>query len=241
MNAVEIEAAVSELAEKPFDAQEFAFDFLRAFGNKETTIKKLRAGQSNSSDIQNGVLQRNHIHIAVCDQDKVSEALKALRESKATEKAKAKFVLATDGLNLQAEDLISGDTISSDFPTFAEHFGFFLPLAGISTIREIKDNPIDVRATGRLNKLYIELLKENPDWATEERRQDMNHFMARLIFCFFAEDTEIFQPSGIFTQTIEQMSERDSSNTHEVISTLFHAMNVDLSKRESTKLLMWFR
>lgn len=239
MNAVEIEAAVSELAAKPFDAQEFAFDFLRAFGNKETTIKKLRAGQSNSSDIQNGVLQRNHIHIAVCEQDKVSKVLKALRESKATEKAKAKFVLATDGFNLQAEDLISGDTISSNFTEFAEHFGFFLPLAGISTIREIKDNPIDVRATGRLNKLYIELLKENPDWATEERRQDMNHFMARLIFCFFAEDTEIFQPSGIFTQTIEQMSERDSSNTHEVISTLFHAMNVDFSERESTKLPVW--
>ena len=108
--------------------------------------------------------------------------MNALRESKATEKAKAKFILATDGLSLQAEDLISGETISSEFSKFAEHFGFFLPLAGISTIREIKDNPIDVRATGRLNKLYIELLKENPDWATEERRQDMNHFMARLIF-----------------------------------------------------------
>ena len=201
MNAVEIEAAVSELAEKPFDSQEFAYDFLRAFGNKETTIKKLRAGQSNSSDIQNGVLQRNYIHIAVCDQDSVTQTLSVLRESKATEKAKAKFILATDGADLQAEDLISGETISSAFSNFAEHFGFFLPLAGISTIREIKDNPIDVRATGRLNKLYIELLKENPDWATEERRQDMNHFMARLIFCFFAEDTEIFKPNGIFTKS----------------------------------------
>lgn len=239
MNAVEIEAAVSELAAKPFDAQEFAFDFLRAFGNKETTIKQLKAGVSNKSDIRNGVLQRSNIHIAVCEQDKINETLTALRESKATEKAKAKFILATDGLDLQAEDLISGEPISSAFPDFAEHFGFFLPLAGISTVREIKDNPIDVRATGRLNKLYIELLKENPDWATEERRQDMNHFMARLIFCFFAEDTEIFQPSGIFTQTIEQMSERDSSNTHEVISTLFHAMNVDFSERESTKLPVW--
>lgn len=241
MNAVEIEAAVSELAENPFDAQEFAYDFLRAFGNKETTIKKLRAGQSNSSDIQNGVLQRNYIHIAVCDQDSVSQTLSTLRESKATEKAKAKFILATDGLNLQAEDLVSGETISSAFPEFAEHFGFFLPLAGISTIREIKDNPIDVRATGRLNKLYIELLKENPDWANEERRQDMNHFMARLIFCFFAEDTEIFQPSGIFTKTIEKMSERDSSNTHDVISTLFHAMNVDFSARDTTRLPVWAR
>jgi hypothetical protein len=27
----------------------------------------------------------------------------------------------------------------------------------------------------------------------------MNHFMARLIFCFFAEDTDIFNGEGLFT------------------------------------------
>ena len=87
---------------------------------------------------------------------------------------------------------------ATDYPNFAQHFGFFLPLAGISTIKEIKDNPIDVRATGRLNKLYIELLKDNPEWSTAARRHDMNHFMARLTFCFFAEDTDIFHGSGAF-------------------------------------------
>ena len=69
-------------------------------------------------------------------------------------------------------------------------------MAGISTIREIKDNPIDVRATGRLNKLYIELLKENPDWATEERRQDMNHFMDRLIL----QKTQKFSNRVVFSR-----------------------------------------
>ena len=34
----------------------------------------------------------------------------------------------------------------------------------------------------------------------------MNHFMARLIFCFFAEDTDIFHGKGLFTDTIAQMS-----------------------------------
>jgi len=42
MNAVEIEQAVSALAEQAFDAAEFPFAFLQAFGNKETTIRKLR-------------------------------------------------------------------------------------------------------------------------------------------------------------------------------------------------------
>ena len=96
-----------------------------------------------------------------------------------------------------------------------------------------------MRATGRLNKLYIELLKENPEWATEARRHDMNHFMARLIFCFFAEDTDIFNGVGLFTRTVEQMSERDSSNTHEVIGTLFRAMNIKTAVRAAANLPGW--
>ncbi|PXX45945.1 type IIL restriction-modification enzyme MmeI [Aquitalea magnusonii] len=199
MNAVEIEAAISELALQPFDAAEFPYEFLAAFGNKDTTLKRLRAGNNNASDVPGGLLQRNNIHLAVCEPGAVGETLKKLRASPATAKGKAKFILATDGQTLEAEELASGETIACDYADFPNHFGFFLPLAGISTIKEIKDNPIDVRATGRLNKLYVELLRENPAWASEVRRADMNHFMARLIFCFFAEDTDIFHEEGVFT------------------------------------------
>lgn len=226
MNAVEIEEAISDLALQPFDAAEFPFAFLAAFGNKDTALKRLRTGNNNASDVPGGVLQRNNIHIAVCEVGSVGDTLKALRASPATTKAKAKFILVTDGQTLEAEELAGGETITCVYPDFPNHFGFFLPLAGISTIKEIKDNPVDVRATGRLNKLYVELLRENPDWATEERRHDMNHFMARLVFCFFAEDTDIFNGTGLFTQTVEQMSERDGSNTHTVLSEIFRAMNV---------------
>ena len=234
MNAVEIESAISELALAPFDAAEFPFQFLAAFGNKDTTLKRLRAagsGNSNASDVDGGVLLRNNIHIAVCDVASVGDSLKTLRSSLATTKAKAKFILATDGQMLEAEELASGETIACDYADFPNHFGFLLPLAGISTIKEIKDNPIDVRATGRLNKLYVELLKENPDWAKAERRHDMNHFMARLVFCFFAEDTDIFNGEGLFTQTVDQMSERDGGNTHQVLSDIFRAMNVKAGER----------
>ncbi|MDE1557204.1 lactate dehydrogenase [Comamonas aquatica] len=231
MNAVEIEAAVSDLAAQPFDAAEFPYAFLAAFGNKETTLKRLRTGNNNTSDVPGGVLLRNNIHIAVCDAGTVGNMLHTLRDSPATSKAKAKFILATDGQTLEAEELISGETIACAFEDFPNHFGFLLPLAGISTIKEIKDNPIDVRATGRLNKLYVELQRENPDWAKEERRSDMNHFMARLVFCFFAEDTDIFNGKGLFTQTVDQMSANDGSNTHEVLSQIFRAMNIKVAER----------
>jgi len=180
MNAVEIESAISDLALEPFDAAEFPFVFLAAFGNKDTALKRLRAGNNNASDVPGGVLQRNYIHIAVCEVGAVGETLKALRASPATAKAKAKFILATDGQTLEAEDLVNGETRACTYTDFPNHFGFLLPLAGISTTKEIRDNPIDVRATSRLNKLYVELLRENSDWARDERRPDMNHFMARL-------------------------------------------------------------
>lgn len=231
MNAVEIESAISDLALEPFDAAEFPFVFLAAFGNKETALKRLRAGNNNASDVHGGVLLRSNIHIAACESGSVGETLKALRASPATTKAKAKFILATDGQTLEAEELITGETITCDYPDLPNHFGFLLPLAGISTIKEIKDNPIDVRATSRLNKLYVELLNENPEWATEERRVDMNHFMARLVFCFFAEDTDIFDGDGLFTKTVERFSERDGSNTHQVLAEIFRSMNIKRAER----------
>lgn len=239
MNAVEIEAALSELALAPFDAAEFPYAFLAAFGHKDTALKRLRTGNNNTSDLPAGVLLRNHIHLAVCDAGQVGPTLAALRASPATTKGKAKFILATDGQTLEAEELVSsaagGETIASAFAAFPNHFGFFLPLAGISTIQEIKDNPVDVRATGRLNKLYVELLRDNPDWATDQRRADMNHFMARLIFCFFAEDTDIFNGQGLFTQTLNQFSEASGANTHTVLSEVFRAMNIQPTERAAAQ------
>ena len=239
MNVVEIEAAVSELALQPFDGAEFPFAFLAAFDNKETTLNRLRKGETNASDVEGGVLQRNNIHIAVCKPGSVGATLRILRDSPKTASAKAKFVLATDGQSLEAEDLGSGETIACNYPDFARYFGFFLPLAGIAPVQEIKNNPVDVRATGRLNKLYIELLKDNPEWATDARRHDLNHFMARLIFCFFAEDTRIFDGEELFTRTIEQMTERDGANTHEVLSTMFRAMNTKSTERAAVSLPLW--
>lgn len=225
MNAVEIEEAISELAAQPFDRAEFPFAFLEAFGRKANTLKQLRAGTTNASDLPGGVLQRNNIHIATCNPGTVDETLKSLRDSPKTGAAKAKFILATDGVDLQAEDLVNGESVACAYSDFPNHFGAFLPLAGITTVKQIRENSFDIRATSKLNKLYVELLKENPDWASAERRPDMNHFMARLIFCFFAEDTDIFKKEGLFTSTVEQFSNRDSSNTHDIIANIFRAMD----------------
>jgi hypothetical protein len=231
MNPVEIEEAVSSLALEPFNATEFPFQFLRAFGNKETAIQRLRAGNTNQSDVAGALLQRGNIHIATCAAGAVDDTLGALRDSPKTASQKAKFILATDGEVFQAEDMNGGGTVACAFADFHDHFGFFLPLAGITTVEQIRESSFDIKATGRLNKLYIELLKDNPEWAAQ--REAMNHFMARLIFCFFAEDTDIFVGEGLFCKTIEQMSARDASDTHVVMGEIFRAMDIKIADRKS--------
>ena len=226
MNAIEIEEAVSELVERPFDAGEFAFQFLEAFGNKPTTIKRLRDGTSNASDI-GGVLQRNNIHIAVAEPGTVTARLEALRASPGTAKAKAKFILATDGETLEAEDIEAGKTLACAYTDLPNHFGFFLQLAGFKYTQELAETKIDRGAARHLNRLYVQLLHDNNDWNWADRQADMNHFMAQLIFCFYAEDTGIFnRGTPGFTETISKMSSPDGSDTHEVILEIFRAMNV---------------
>ena len=254
MNAVEIEEAVSVLAIQPFDRAEFAFQFLEAFGNKPLTIKRLRQGSSNRTDIDGAVLQRSNIHILATEPGGAENGLKALRESPKTTQQKAKFILATDGTELLAEDLTSGMPLACAFEELHEHFGFLLPLAGISVNPEIQNNPIDIKATGRLDKLYVELLQDdrNAEWANEPNRERFNHFMAQLIFCFYAEDTSIFQIPGIgltgkrpknyaglFTETVRKIS--DETNTDYVVGEIFRAMDIDTKGdlRAKARLKNW--
>ncbi len=238
MNAVEIEQSVSDLFDKPFEAETFVPDFLEAFGNKATVIKRLQSSTS-LSEIDGAVLQRSNIHLKVCPEGHVHTVFNQLKASPATSKNKVKYVLATDGITVEAEDLSSNEPLVCDYKDFPNHFGYFLPLAGIETVKQIRDSSFDIRATSRLNRLYVELLKDNPGWGTAENSHQMNHFMARLIFCFFAEDTDIFRGDRLFTTTVEQMSERDSGNTHQVISEIFRSLNTKSADRSAEKLPRW--
>lgn len=144
MNAVEIEEEISKLAEQPFDPAEFPYAFLEAFGNKATVIKKIRSGHANKTDITGAILQQSNIHMTACAVGEVPHMLEKLRSSPATAKHKAKFILATDGQDFQAEDMGTGETVACDYKDFPNHFGFFLTLAGITTVKQIRESSFDI-------------------------------------------------------------------------------------------------
>ena len=156
MNAVEIEEAISVLAEQPFLADEFPFAFLEAFGNKQTTIKRLRSGASNKSDLD-GVLQTNNIHIKTCPPGGVTATLAQLKASSATTKGKAKFILATDG------DLNVGITDDNSLVKLIKQKaseGVFLTVLGFGT-GNLKDAKMEKLAdNGNGNYAYIDSSRE---------------------------------------------------------------------------------
>ncbi len=93
MNAVEIEEAITLLAEQPFDPAAFPFAFLEAFGNKATTIKRLKTPAGNKSDVAGAVLQANNIHISTSAKGGVTDTLGKLKASTTTSKQKNAMAL----------------------------------------------------------------------------------------------------------------------------------------------------
>ncbi len=230
MNPTDIYEALNTLAKAPFDPAEFGFSFADATDNARATVSKLRGGSLNRSDVEGGVLMNAKFHYAPADALGVEATLDALKGSKRTAKHKPAILIATDGETVAAEHWKSGERLHCAFSEIGDHFGFFLPAAGKDRYKPAEENPVDVKATGKLAKLYDALVKTNPDWATDVRRHDMNQFMTRLIFCMFAEDVGIF-PENQFSKAIFTHAGDKGEEAHSVLISAFQAMNLPKGKR----------
>lgn len=230
MNPTEIFEAIDAIAKAPFDAEEFPFIFAEATDNAKATVSKLRNGTTNKSDLPGGVLVARKFHYAPALGGMVDVTLDAIRGSKRTATAKPAILISTDGEMVAAEHRVSGDTLHCRFDEIGDHFGFFLPAAGKERYRAVEENPIDVKATGKLARLYDALIKANPDWASEARRHEMNQLMMRLIFCLFAEDVGIF-PDNQFSRLIFSHAGNKGEEAREAILAAFRSMNMPKSQR----------
>lgn len=236
MNPTEIADALDQIAKTPFDPNAFGFSFAEATDNALAAVAKLRSGATNKSDLPNGVLHGTRFHYAPAMPGMVDVTLDGLRASKRTLKSKPAILLATDGETIAAEHPKSGDTLHCAFADLGLHFAFFLPAAGKDRYKAAEENPVDIKATGKLAKLYDALLKTNPDWATPDRRHDMNLFMTRLIFCLFSEDVGVF-PENQFSHALFSYSGNRGEHASDTLIHAFTAMN--RPKKDRAGLPAW--
>lgn len=224
MNIAEIESALRELVEKSFDPESFVFEFLRIYDAPKATVTKLRQAQAGDLLQSGEIVWKKKLWFQPTKKGGAAAAIDAMSADPG--KQAPRFLIATDGFEFYARDTKSDLNIDPEFAKLNDAFDFFLPLANIERYEGVDENPADIKATARLAKLYDAILEANPDWIGADRTHELNIFMTRMLFCFFAEGTSIFD-KGLFTSTLMNVSREDGSDLAQVIGTLFSAMNAD--------------
>jgi hypothetical protein len=226
MNIAEIESSLREIVEKPFDPAEFPFDFLTAYNAPKATITKLRQGSHLDLLGEPGEVHwKKKLLYRSAESGGASSAIEQIATAWAGKKDAPRILLCVDGRDALARDTKTGAVLDTEFEKLNDAFDFFLPLAGIERYEGVAESPADIKATGRLAQLYDAILEANPGWRAPENAHALNLFMTRLLFCFFAEDTSIFEP-GQFTQAALTYTSEDGGDCASTLSMIFKALSL---------------
>ena len=230
MTITQIENNITELL-KNFLSDTFVFDLLLAYGEPKATITRLEKGELNQLETKGELLLRKKLLLKEATAH-LHGTIDTLRNESITQKQKPRFIIVTDYKTLLAYDTKTTDTLDIDIQDLGKHYDFFLPLAGMEKSKHIDENPADVKASNKLAKLYDEILKDNPTKMHEEVHA-LNVFLTRLLFCYFAEDSNIFA-DNIFTQSISSHTQVDGSDVASYLERLFEVFNTPDKERDSS-------
>jgi len=138
-----------------------------------------------------------------------------------------RHIVVCDFARFRLHDLITGDTYEfalADLHKHIRHFGF---IAGYET-QEIKpQNPVNLQAAERMGRLH-DALK-----ASGFEGHALEVLLVRLLFCLFADDTGIFQPSQALRTYIEERTAEDGSNLGPLLARLFQVLNTPEAQRST--------
>lgn len=209
-----------------FNIENFIYDFLLAYGISKSVVSRLKKGDQNRSTRQNEVLYAKKIIFRTENSDNLFNAIDDIHKDTLVQKHNPRFAVMTDCMQLVAKDLKLGKTLDIPLKELPKYFDFFLPLAGSEVYHSANDNEADRNAAYKMATLYDKLIEANPDiYQSKEHIHQLNVFLSRLLFCFFAEDTGIFAEDSIFTNTLVQHTQKNGQDTHLFLDKLFNRLN----------------
>jgi len=230
MNIAQIENNLQQLI-KTFKKESFIYDLLLAYGQPKATIKRIKDGGLNLSKVAGEISWKKKMFFKEVNQDDLHDLISDLTGDNKTIKHDPRFVIVTDYKNLLAVDTKTKDTLDIEILDIAKHFDFFLPWAGMEKAQHQNENPADVRAAEKMAKLYDDIKKDNPIKTLAEVH-NLNVFLSRLLFCFFAEDTGILD-KGQFTLGVGSHTQQDGSDLNSYLDHLFEVMNTPDKQRNN--------
>ncbi len=228
-NTTQIYKNLEKLVE-PISNDDFVYGLLAAYGESKSNITKLKNGTMNKATAEGQVIRANKILFQSTTSDLLFTTMEALRSDKKNMRHKPRFFVVTDYKSLLAYDTKLDDTLDIHLDELPKNLEFFMPWTGRERYAETQENPADVKAAERMARLYDEILRNNPEAEKDaDERHKLNVFLSRLLFCFFAEDTNIF-PNKIFSRAITELTEEDGSDLDAFLNKLFEILNT--KKRE---------
>ncbi len=201
----------------------FIYDLLIAYELPKASVTRLQKGDYNLSKVQGEILWKKKLFFKKETTLDLHQSIDQLSASSAITKQQPRFIIVTDFDTLLAVDTKTSDSLDILLTDLCKHYDFFLPWAGLEKTQFQSENPADVKAAERMGRLYDIILEDNP---TEQKNElhALNIFLSRLLFCFFAEDTGIFQDNQ-FTNAIASHTAPDGSDLQAYLHKLFAVLN----------------
>lgn len=230
MNLAKIEESIQTLV-KNLSKDSFIYDLLLAYGLPKASITRLKDGAYNLSKKKGEILWKNKLLFQeIIDQD-LHAHIDQLRRDATTLKHSPRFLIVTDYTVLLAYDTKTKDTLDTRLADLPKNYDFFLPWSGREKAQNKPESEADVKAAEKMARLYDVIRQDNPEqFLTRESLHELNVFLSRLLFCYFAEDTEIF-PKKLFVGSIESHTNADGSDLTEYLERLFLVLNTKSSDR----------
>lgn len=230
MNIAQIEENISAFVNS-FSKENFIYDLLLAYGLPKSTITRLKQGNLNLSKIDSEISWKKKLFFKIAKDEDLHELIDSLKSDVNAIKHDPRFIIVTDFETLLAIDRKTTDTLDIPILEIVRYFDFFLPWAGMEKAQHKYENPADVKAAERMAKLFDEIKKDNPTHSQQEIH-NLNVFLSRLLFCFFAEDTGIFLKNQ-FTHSIANHTQTDGSDLNSYLDVLFEVLNTEKGRRVS--------
>ena len=223
MNFREIEQKLFQLVEN-LDQENFIYNLLLTYGFPKSSITRLKKGDSNKSSVTGELLYKDKIFYKIVSADKLFIEIDTLSKDERILKQNPRLILLTDFTTIVAKDLKKG--INKDFPLseLPNHKDFFIPLTGAEVYKSSNDNKADREASYALARFYDIIVQDNPDLYKGDSH-NLNILLSRLLFCFFAEDTGIFETENMFTDAVANNTNEDGSDLDSFLDILFLKLN----------------
>ena len=219
------------------NSAEVGYKLLYSFGKSERDIERYKEGKGVLKTFD-GLLIKGLFCYRASSTMQLTNVLEWLKQDQQVLKAAPKIIAVSDGKSILAYDLREKDTYENLLERLPSDFAFFYPLMDVERVHYVEESPADIKAAEKLAKLHDELRSYN-EFRSNDDLHDLNIFISRLLFCFFAEDTGIFE-ENLFTSSIQRYTKEDGSDLTDYLAHTFNIMDVSLRSSETLSIIKQF-